>query len=320
MEFEYSEDVETIDLEEIDDFLEDIQTKPSKETSSEKKPSPLSHKLKQSREKADKLNAEIVNTTRSERNSDLPEANLCYRLKNKRKENPITEVDGQWRCPFCRTLVKNINLHFGKNLDCESKIDKVHFLSIFADFTKKKQREKERLKMQNKRTHQKSENKEAHDAMLEKERRRKRDYRAEMILASEETKRELLERKKRDNKNYRDRKKNESDQSYLELLEKNKQGVRNFRERKKNESQKSYFTLMEKNKQDVQNFRDRYKLSVDQVERRRNFSKAVIFGPIFICSCCERMLYESGVTKITAKFKEKLFKQNPKFYCSCIPK
>ena len=32
------------------------------------------------------------------------------------------------------------------------------------------------------------------------------------------------------------------------------------------------------------------------------------------------MLYESGVTKITAKFKEKLSKQNPKFYSSCIPK
>ena len=40
MEFEYSEVVETIDFEEIDNFLDDIQTKHSTETSSEKKPSP----------------------------------------------------------------------------------------------------------------------------------------------------------------------------------------------------------------------------------------------------------------------------------------
>ena len=45
MEFEYSENVETIDLEEVDDFLDDIQTNPPKETCSENKLSPLSPNL-----------------------------------------------------------------------------------------------------------------------------------------------------------------------------------------------------------------------------------------------------------------------------------
>ena len=75
-------------------------------------------------------------------NSDLPEAKLSYRLKNKKKENAITEVNGKGICPFCQTLVKNINLHFSKKLDCESKIDKVHFKTIFADFTKRTREKK----------------------------------------------------------------------------------------------------------------------------------------------------------------------------------
>ena len=42
-----------------------------------------------------------------------------------------------------------------------------------------------------------------------------------------------------------------------------------------------------------------------------NFNNSVIFGPIFICSCCHRKLFENGVTKITADFKEDVEKQEP---------
>ena len=46
--------------------------------------------------------------------------------------------------------------------------------------------------------------------------------------------------------------------------------------------------------------------NTDERQRRQNFKREVIFGPIFICSCCERCKYENGVTKITEKFKEKV--------------
>ena len=125
-----------------------------------------------------------------------------------------------------------------------------------------------------------------------------------------------------DNQNQRAQKKRqkkfESEETKIELLERNKQYVRNCRERKKNESEKSYLEFLERQKEEKKNSRERKKTNVDQIERRRNFSKAIIFGSIFICSCCARMLYESGVTKITAKFKEKLFDKSPKFYSSCI--
>ena len=85
-----------------------------------------------------------------------------------------------------------------------------------------------------------------------------------------------------------------------------------------NESEESCLATLEKNRQHKEKNRNMKKEAVDQVTRRKNFSKAVIFGPIFICSCCARMLFENGVTKITRKFKEAENIKNPSFYSSCI--
>jgi hypothetical protein len=60
--------------------------------------------------------------------------------------------------------------------------------------------------------------------------------------------------------------------------------------------------------------------NIDEKRRCYNFSRAVLFGPIFICSCCSRRLFENAVTKITAKFKEKVNQKRPNFYDQIIPK
>ena len=77
---------------------------------------------------------------------------------------------------------------------------------------------------------------------------------------------------------------------------------------------------METNKQDVRNFRVKTRKNTDSRTRIGNFNEAVLFGPIFICSCCSRKLFENGVTKITPKFKKACDEKNPKFYSSCIEK
>ena len=71
--------------------------------------------------------------------------------------------------------------------------------------------------------------------------------------------------------------------------------------------------------QEKQESRDKQKENTDEKVRRNNFCRAVTFGPIFICSCCRRRLYENGVTKISSKFKEKLEEKKPGFYHYCIP-
>ena len=58
---------------------------------------------------------------------------------------------------------------------------------------------------------------------------------------------------------------------------------------------------------------------INEWQRRNNFCRAVTFGPIFICSCCHRRLFENGVTKITEKFKEKLNGTKNVPYSTVIP-
>ena len=63
---------------------------------------------------------------------------LCYKLKNKKREHPIREVNGLMECPSCASLVKNVQLHFSRNNKCADNIDTIHFQSIFAEFKRKK--------------------------------------------------------------------------------------------------------------------------------------------------------------------------------------
>ena len=67
--------------------------------------------------------------------------------------------------------------------------------------------------------------------------------------------------------------------------------------------------------------REKCKRKANTTERHRifNFKRAVLFGPIFICSCCRRRLYEKSVTEITANLVDKIESKQPGLYKKCIP-
>ena len=51
---------------------------------------------------------------------------IAYKLRGSMIEKSILEENGKFECPICRLWVKNIKLHFNKNL-CINKIDANHF-------------------------------------------------------------------------------------------------------------------------------------------------------------------------------------------------
>ena len=57
---------------------------------------------------------------------------------------------------------------------------------------------------------------------------------------------------------------------------------------------------------------------IGENERLQNFNYANLFGPIFICSCCSRKLYENAVAKITSDFREKVNSKKEDFISFCI--
>ena len=84
---------EDINLEEIDDFLDE--------------------------------KSRIKNRKMQPHKEEFSMENLCYKLKNKAKEYPIGEVNGMMKCPFCPALVKNVKLHFTRNIKCGENIDEI---------------------------------------------------------------------------------------------------------------------------------------------------------------------------------------------------
>ena len=64
--------------------------------------------------------------------------------------------------------------------------------------------------------------------------------------------------------------------------------------------------------------RAKQQANIGETERRCNFNFATMLGPIFPCSCCERELYEKGVTKITDYFKENIETKKKGLFSFCI--
>ena len=61
---------------------------------------------------------------------------LCYKVNDTEKEHPLKEVNGKMKCPICAAPVKNLQLHFDRNVKCSAKIDQLHFKNNFQEFPK----------------------------------------------------------------------------------------------------------------------------------------------------------------------------------------
>ena len=106
-----------INLEDIDHFLDAVKT------INQNKP------IQVTKQKKNELRAtnSFLGSKHKTENKKLSEAHICYKLKNETQELIITEDAGKFKCPICEGHVKNINLHFSKNLRCQNKIDRIHF-------------------------------------------------------------------------------------------------------------------------------------------------------------------------------------------------
>ena len=59
------------------------------------------------------------------------------------------------------------------------------------------------------------------------------------------------------------------------------------------------------------NDRTNLQMKVTQTDRVRKFKRAVMFGPIFVCSCCHVKHFESNVTFIDKNYESKLLEKYP---------
>ena len=238
------------------------------------------------KKKNDNEHHKNADTTRKNSKQNTSFDNIYYRLKNKSKESPIKIIDGKMECPFCKILVKNMNIHFERKLECGNKVDTDHCSINFAQHKKLNDLEKHRIRQQKYR-------------QIDPDK-----YKKDQEEARNRRKEQDLDKYRKDQEEARKRRKEQDPEKY-----KKEQEI----ERKKylEQNPNYYNEAMHKTRQ-------KQLENTDERQRRQNFKRAVAFGPIFICSCCERCLYENGVTKITEKFKQKVEEKRTKFFGHCI--
>ena len=115
------------------------------------------------------------------------------------------------------------------------------------------------------------------------------------------------------NKKSRQKKIDEKPEQYKK---ENNADVRKWRQNKIDQNLKQYKTDCNSAKKKS---RTELASKIGEKERIANFKMAVQFGPIFICSCCKRRLFENGVKKLTQEFKQKMLTAKAGLYEDCIP-
>ena len=93
-------------------------------------------------------NIQNADATKENLNQNTNLNHLCYQLKNKSKESPIKVIGDKMECPFCKIVVKNMKIHFERKFECGNKVDIGHFSTIFVQYKKRNDQEKNRLYQQ----------------------------------------------------------------------------------------------------------------------------------------------------------------------------
>ena len=197
-----------------------------------------------------------------------------------KEQQHFKHTDNGFLCPICSKTFKNIRMHLNNSKDCSSKVDMDHFSTMYTTINAAARKEYLKIKKQEQRTHKKEEDENSYN----------RKHAAEIQAR-------------------RVKKKEEDENAYNHKRAAEKQARRI---QQKEEDEEAYKSKRAEEKQ-------RKEAKVDERQRRKNFCRAVAFGPIFICSCCHRRLFENGVTKITDHFKEKIDQMNKVPYSTVIP-
>ena len=207
--------------------------------------------------------------------------------------------DGRVECVFCAESFKMISQHMYKcrreKMEDEESVKcfKEELQKVRKMMQKRNQREK---KSEEERMEENRKNAQAHAEARKKQ--------------SEE---ERKEKNRQDAQAHAEARKNWGEEKKKEEKRKNAERMERYREKLADTKRAS------KNRKYKQTTVDETNQETDAAVRRKKFLEAVLHGPVEVCSCCHRRLYEKGVCEVTEKVEEKIKSAKDDMYW-CIEK
>ena len=130
----------------------------------------------------------------------------------------------------------------------------------------------------------------------------------------QENEEEFLEENRQAVKRTKAKQRQESEE---EFLEKHRQEDRNSKAKRRQKNEKEF---LDRHRQEQRkSLAKKRKAEKGEDGRAKKFLRAVMLADIFVCSCCERELFEQNVTKIDG-LEEKVEKKKPGLFRKCIPR
>ena len=207
--------------------------------------------------------------------------------------------DGQVECVFCKGSFKMIIQHMCK---CNSEqMDDEENVKCFKEELQKVRKRVQKRNLRSNQSREKREEENRKDAEAKEEARKNwgEEKRKEENRKCAEAKEEL--------------RKNWAEERKKEEKRKNAERMARYREKLADTKKAS------KNRKYLQTKVDETNPETDAAVRRKKFLEAVLHGPVEVCSCCHRRLYEKGVCEVTEKVEEKIKSAKDDVYW-CIEK
>ena len=208
--------------------------------------------------------------------------------------------DGKVECGGCMKKFLRIVSHLKNNVDCRASVDMEEFNLAWTRHIKRRKNARFEQK-------QRAENEEKF--LREKAKRQKKSDQKKRAENEEKYLREKAQVKRRCDQQRRI----ENEEKFLK---EKAEGRRRSDEKKKVENKGKFLRDQAKRWRKC-NYKQNQ--NIEATERLRRFKKAIRFGPIFLCRCCERKLFENQIVEVEIDtFKENVDKIEPGLFEECI--
>ena len=232
------------------------------------------------------------------------------------------DEDHKAKCPKCGRKFKLLMQHINKSTVCKQDLDYDKFNKEYDAF-KNRRRQRAHCKKELKLDPTETRNLEANKKRMQRERKLLVDAQG---TRSHEASEKRKQRQKLIDMDAKETRKNEAAKIRMQRerklsIDADKTRSHEATEKRKQRQKKIDIDadgIMNREAQKKRQNRENLKMNITRIERLKRFKRAVMFGPIFTCSCCHVNHFESNVSELDKELRRKILTVYEECFDDCV--